>query len=65
MTIYTDRGNFGGFEDILLDMQHDGYDTITVTDTTHIAGQIHLGNMGVLTIDDVKQVIEELKKDVL
>lgn len=58
MTIITDRGNFSSFQDILTDMRVEGYDSINVQDTQHIANQIHLGRMGLLT----KSEIEEIQK---
>lgn len=59
MTVVTDRGNFGSFHDVLKDMQIQGYDSITVLETTHICNQVHLGGLGKLSISDVEDIIRQ------
>ena len=57
MTIITDKGNFGGWNDILQDMKYEKYDTITVKDVTCVCDILHLGGIFGIT---TKQGIEKL-----
>lgn len=57
MTIITDKGNFGSWKDILMDMNFENYDSITVKDTTCICNIIHLGGIGRITKQDVERYV--------
>lgn len=58
MVLYTDKGNFRCFEDILTDMSVLGYDTIKINDSTAFGGSTHLGGvLGVVTKADIEKLL--------
>lgn len=63
MVIYTERGNFDSFESLLRDMQLEGYNSVRILKTTHVCGQITLGG-GKMSMEDVKNMIAEIHKDI-
>lgn len=59
MVIETNKGNFGGFEDVLMDMNYMKYDTIEVKNISIFAGIVRLDGAGVVTKAQIEQAIKE------
>lgn len=61
MTIVTNKGNFGSFQDLLLDMKHENYNEVLIKDIQAICNQIHLGGIvGTQTKTDIEKIVEQL-----
>lgn len=60
MLINTDRGySFTSFQDILQDMENEGYDTITITNADCFAHTCQLGGAGKVTKADIQKAIAD------